>query len=263
MKNLVVRLGLILALVLSGVTQSLPAQAKTLPAPFPPANIYFGIKSAKLSAHDKAQLDKYTGHLWGLDSVKVIGYVQKGKSNKNNKSLSLARANVVASYLKVRNKYATISVEARGLPEKNVHSNKARRVTLEFSTAPVFRVTGKLQLWTYDTTLCNSLVLQEVILGSMQTVGTNQVQKRFSAVGNACEVNYQSEYIFADSWTLGFTIKCPDIATCNAITVDGKDTAGEISVMKSIPYLLLHRIESIKLVDRDVVVNVDGRPLPK
>ena len=263
MKKLVARGALALSLALSFALAGSPAQAKTLPAPFAPANIYFGMKSAKLSIQDKAQLDKYTGHLFAHHNVKVIGYVQKGKSNKNNKSLSLARANAVANYLKAHNKYAEIIVEARGLPQKNIHSKKARRVTLEFSSDPVFRVVGKLQVWTYDTGLCSSLTLQEVDLSANQTLGIKVIDKPFRTAGNYCEINYQSEYIYADAWNLIFLIKCADMASCNSVALNGVDTTGEVYVKDSIPYLWLKRTSLVDLVDRDLVIDVDGRPMPK
>ena len=69
---------------------------------------------------------------------KVIGYVQKSGSSKNNASLSLARAKAIEAYLVSLGAGVnfTVVLDAGLVPAKNGTSDKARKATL-FTMTPV------------------------------------------------------------------------------------------------------------------------------
>ena len=74
----------------------------------------FGALTAKLSKAEKARLrtfylNQLRGHAAGL-TIRVTGYVQKIGSTANDRSLSLARAKAVATYLRVLGLKATVKL---------------------------------------------------------------------------------------------------------------------------------------------------------
>lgn len=104
--------------------------------------IYFASGSSKLTTAAKKELRSIARTYSTATTVDVSGYVQKGVSTSNNKSLSKARAKAVMKYLKARGMTATFTYAGKGLPSSKSTSSKARRVTLKVSTATGSTVSG-------------------------------------------------------------------------------------------------------------------------
>lgn len=102
--------------------------------------VYFAPLSSKLSKAAKKELEASV--IANPAAVyKITGYVQKSifaKNNKNDASLSLARARAIETYLASLGAGVnfTVVVDAAGVPAKNGTSDKARRATL-YAMTPV------------------------------------------------------------------------------------------------------------------------------
>lgn len=102
--------------------------------------VYFAPLSSKLSKAAKKEIEASV--IANPAAVyKITGYVQKSifaKNNKNDASLSLARARAIETYLASLGAGVnfTVVVDAAGVPAKNGTSDKARRATL-YAMTPV------------------------------------------------------------------------------------------------------------------------------
>ena len=90
-------------------------------------SVYFVAGSAKLDVSAKRTLNVWAGRLKYASKVDVIGYVHPTKNVANNKTLSLARAKSVVTYLKALGVKALFTPKGASVPKNNGNARSARR----------------------------------------------------------------------------------------------------------------------------------------
>jgi len=104
------------------------------PASISNRTVYFTSSSAVLGPQSRGKLYRLLPTLKKQTRITLVGYVQTGVTNRNNRSLSLARAKEVRTYLVRHGVTATIVLSPNHIPAKNPKSATARRVEISWGS---------------------------------------------------------------------------------------------------------------------------------
>lgn len=176
--------------------------------------VYFATGSSKLSAATKKELRSIAKTYSTATAVDVTGYVQKGTSTSNNKSLAKARAKAVVKYLKARGMTATFTYTGHGLPHSKSSSSKARRVTLELTTATPAATTAKVS-GTFVSTVpgSNFLPIRSVLptcadIGNLKVTldGASDFASQEIDVAADCSASYSIPDVAFGTYTVVATV---------------------------------------------------------
>lgn len=179
MKKFLFIFGLVMTLIMGGtVAQAANTSDKD-------GVIYFSGNSAKLSTSAKKEIKAFVDANPGAGSFSVTGYVQQTKSNKNDLTLSLARAHSVRDYMSSIGVKVQILTAGNGIPPTKGKSTKARRVEIN-ANAPLPSGGGNAAPASYSVQLGSTTPIQDVQFSQ------NQFQDRTLNKNKYLKVNFST-----------------------------------------------------------------------